>query len=95
MRFKDGLIAIGGITNGHRIAFLAILENEKQITCEITDEALIKIFNSNGSDDSNKKAFEDNIDIIHSKAEEKIKCGEFELFFEGKSILITSSDFTK
>jgi hypothetical protein len=95
MEFKDGLVAIGGNKPGHRIAFLAIFENEKQITCEITDEALIKIFNSNGSGDSNKKAFEDNRDIIHSKAEEKIIHGEFELFFEGKSILICSSDFTK
>ncbi|MBN2835122.1 MAG: DUF1488 family protein [Candidatus Delongbacteria bacterium] len=93
MRFKDGLIAIGGNAPGHRIAFLAILDDDKKITCEITNEALIKIFKSEGSDESNKEAFEGNKEIIYSKAEEKILNGMYELFFEGKSILITSYDF--
>ena len=93
MKFKDGLFAIGGNIDGHHIAFLAIFDNDKKITCQITNEALTKIFKSDGSDESNKKTFEKNKDVIHSKAEEKINNGMFELFYEGKSILITSQDF--
>ena len=61
-KFKDGLIAVGGNIQVHQVGFMVTFDNNAQIPCMVTDEALRNVFNWSGSE-TKEECFERNKEL--------------------------------